>query len=67
MLRIPFERFEFAFECFESLSSGSNLDSNPSNLFRVVLICIRMPRIPFEWLGFAYESFESLSKGLDLH
>ena len=25
MLRIPFEWLEFAFECFESLSNGSNL------------------------------------------
>ena len=26
-------RLEFAFQCFESLSSGSNLDSNGSNPF----------------------------------
>ena len=33
MLRIPFEWFEFGFECFESLSSGSNLDSNAFECF----------------------------------
>ena len=80
MLRIPFEWFEFAFECFESLSKGSNLHSNASNPFRIVRICIRMLlitgmvriwirtlRIPFEWFEFAFEHFESLSIGLNLH
>ena len=47
MLRIPFKWFEFGFECFESLSGGSNLDlnafsnaynlhPNASNTFRMV-------------------------------
>ena len=40
MLRNPFEWFEFAFKCFESLSNGSNLYSNASNPFRMVRICI---------------------------
>ena len=58
MLRIPFEWFGFAFECFESLSNRSNLDSNASNPFLLVRICIRILQIPFRWLGFAFESFE---------
>ena len=45
MHRIPFDWFEFAFECFESLSKGLNLHSNASNPFRMVQICIRMLRI----------------------
>ena len=61
MLRIPFEWLEFAFECFKSLSNGSNLNSNASNLFRMAQICIRMLRNPFEWFEFAFECFESLS------
>ena len=61
MLRIPFEGLEFAFERFESLSNGSNFDSNASNPFRMVGICTRMLRIPFEW----FECFESLSSGLN--
>ena len=44
MLRIPFEWFELAFECFESLSYGWNLDLNASNPFQMVRICIRMLR-----------------------
>ena len=57
MLRIPFERlefalewFEFTFECFEFLSNGSNLHSNASNLFQIVIMCIRVLRIFFKWL-----------------
>ena len=76
-LWIPFKRLEFAFECFESLSNGLNLDSNPSNPFRMVRICIRMPfwivricirilPIPFECFEFAFKCFESLSNGLNL-
>ena len=67
MLRIPFEWLEFAFECFGSLSSGSNLHSNASNPFRMVRICIRMLRIPLECFKFAFECFESLSNGSNLH
>ena len=48
MLGIPFERFEFAFECFESLLNGSNLHSNASNPFPMVRISIRKFRIAFE-------------------
>ena len=66
MLRIPFEWFEFAFKCFESRSSGSNLHSNGSNAFQVVLIWIRMLRIPFEWFEFAFKCFESRSSGSNL-
>ena len=77
MLRIP---FELAFECFESLSSGSYLDSNASNPFQIFRICIRMLPIPsvesrskgsnlilFEWLQFAYEWLESLFNGYNMH
>ena len=63
MLRILFKPFEFAFEWFESLISGSNLDSNALNPFRMVSICIRMLRIPFELFEFAFVCFESLSNG----
>ena len=47
-LLIPFEWLEFAFECFETLSNGSNLHSNASNPVRMIRICIRMLRILFE-------------------
>ena len=52
--------FEMSFKCFESLSSGSNLDSNSLNPFPMVLIWIRLLRIPFE-------CFESLSNGSNLN
>ena len=58
MLRIPFEWFEFAFACFESLSNDLNLHSNASNPFWMVWICIRMLWISFEGLEFAFECFE---------
>ena len=61
MLRIPFEWLEFAFQRFQSLSNGSNLNSNASNFFQMVRICIRTLRIPFEWLEFQLECFELLS------
>ena len=67
MLRIPFEWFEFALECFESLSNGSNLHSNSSNVVRMVRICSQMLRIPFKWFEFAFECFESRLKGSNLH
>ena len=81
MLQIPFEWFEFAFECFQSISNGLNLHSNASNLVRKVRICIRMLSIPFEWFEFAleffesifewfefaFECFQSISYGLNLH
>ena len=58
MLRISFEWFEFAFECFESLSNGSNLHSNASNPFQMVKICIRTLRILLKGFLFAFECFE---------
>ena len=61
MLQRPFEWLEFTFEWFESLSSGCNVDSNASNPFVMLQICIGMVRIPLEWLEFAFECFESLS------
>ena len=75
--QIPFEWFEFAFECVESrsnglkvllngsnpASNGLNLHLNPSNPVRIVGIGIRMSRIPFEWLDLAFECFESRSNG----
>ena len=55
------------------MSSGSNLDSNASNSFRMVWICIGMLRTPFEWLEFAFEwlqfafeRFDYLWSGLNL-
>ena len=53
MLRIPFEYLKFAFESFKSISNYSNLHSNVSNRFRMVLIF--------------FECFESFSKALNLH
>ena len=67
MLRIPLEWFEFAFEYFESLSSGSNLHSNALNPFEVVRIWIQMLRMPFEWLEFRFECLKSLSSCSNLH
>ena len=61
MLRIAFKWFEFGFEFFEYFSNGSNLHSNASNPFRMVLL-----RIPFKWLEFGFKCFESLSNGLNL-
>ena len=62
MPQIPFDWFEFAFECIESRSNGSKLLSNGSNPVRMVRICI-----PFERLEFAFECFKSHSSGLNLH
>ena len=45
MLRITFEWLEFGFECFESLSNGSNLHSNASKWL--------------EWLDFPFESLSN--------
>jgi len=67
MLRIPFEWLVFAFECFESVSSGSKLDSNASNPFRMVRICIRMLWISFKGFELAFECFEFCSNGENLH
>ena len=77
--RIPFERFELAFDYrmlpitfewfefgFESLLSGSNLDSNASNPFRMVQNFIRLLRIPFKGFEFGFECFESVSNGSNL-
>ena len=67
MLRIPFESFQFAFECFKSLSSCSNLDLNASIPFQMVRIWIEMLQIPFECFEFGFECFESCSSGSNLH
>ena len=66
MLQITFEWVEFGLERFESLSNGSNLHSNASNLFRMVRIWIRVLQIPFESFEFAFECFKSLLNGLNL-
>ena len=63
MLRITFEWVEFGLERFESLSNGSNLHLNASNLFQMVRIWIR---IPFESFEFAFKCFESLSNSSNL-
>ena len=52
ILRIPFENFEFAFQCVEFLSNGKKF---VSNVVLIVQIC------SFEWFEFAFECFESLS------
>ena len=51
MLRMSFEGFEFAFECFE-------FGSNDSNLFRTFRICIRM--VEFLSSGLNFDSNASL-------
>ena len=66
MLRIPFKWLEFAFECFESLSKGYNLQWNDSNLFRMVRSWILKIRIAFEWFEFGFESFECFSNRSNL-
>ena len=79
MLQIPFEWFEFAFEYFESLSSGLNFDSILSHPFRMVRICILMLRSPFKCFKFGsnasntfrmvkicIQMFESLSSGSNM-
>ena len=67
MPRIPFERFEFGVESFESISNDSNLESNGSNPFRMVQICIGMVRIPLKWFECGFESFKFLLNGSNLH
>ena len=49
MVRSLFNVKMYAFECLESLSSGSNLRSNDG--------------IWLEWFEFVFECFESLSNG----
>ena len=57
--RIWFEWLEFPFECFESLSNCSNMDSNSSNLVRMARICIGILfRISSEWFKYAFEYFK---------
>ena len=51
MLQIPFERFEFTFECLILGSNGPNLHSNTSNPFLMVKLFIGMDRISFERLN----------------
>ena len=69
MVRVPFQWFELAFECFKSCLNGSNLHSNGSNPSQYmhlnasnfvgrVGICIRMVQIPFDWFKFAFKCFE---------
>ena len=60
MVWIALKWFEFAIECFESHSSGSNLHSNTLNPLRMVRICIPMLQIPLEWFEFAFEGFKIL-------
>ena len=67
MPRIPFEMFEIGLESFESLSNDSNLESNASNPFRMVQICIEMVRIPLKWFECGFESFKSLFNGSNFH
>ena len=56
----------FAFELLKSPFNGSNLNSNASNVVRIVRIWFRMVRIPFEWFEFAFEWLESLSNSLNM-
>ena len=69
MLQMWFEWLEFPFECFESLSNGSNIHSNASNLVQMVRIWIGMLQlqIAFEWFKYAFECFKSGLKSVNLH
>ena len=63
MVRIPFEWFEFSFDCFEfrsNCSNCSNLHSNGLNLQGI-------GRILFECFEFAFDYFESRSNASNLH
>jgi len=51
--------FDFAFECFQFGSNGSNWHSNALNACRMVRVCIRMLQILFERFEFGFECFES--------
>ena len=78
-LRISFDWFEFAFQWLESFWNGSNLQSIPLNLVRIVQICIWMVRIlsnglnlrtiasNLECFEFAFDCFESRSNSSNLH
>ena len=66
MFRIPFERLEFIYECFKSLSIVSNLDSNTSNPIEMIRVCIQTLQMPFEPLEFAFKCFEFGSNGHNL-
>ena len=48
----PFRMVKICIECFESLSNGSNFQSNPSNSYRMVRI--RMLRITLEGFKFGF-------------
>ena len=67
MLRVPFEWFQFTFECFETVSNGLNLDFDVSNPFQIVRIWIRMFRISFEGLEYAFECLKFGLNGQNLH
>ena len=77
MLQISFEwfKFEFAFECFESVSNGWNLQLKiwfessefAFECFKSIKIHIQTLKVWFEWFEFGLECFESLSNGLNLH
>ena len=56
----------FAFELLKSLFNGSNLNSNASNVVRIVRIWFRMVRIPFEWFEFAFKWLELLSNSSNM-
>ena len=88
-IQLGFEAFECKFQLFEHDSKHSNMirnirtwfetfDSNASNPFRMVRICIlnsvwvvqswlRILQIPFEWFEFEFKSFKSHSNGSYLH
>ena len=53
MLRIHFEWFKFAFECFKYGLKGVNLYLDALTPYQMAQIYIRMLQMPFEWLEFA--------------
>ena len=62
MVGIPFEWFEFAFDCFIECFEFALESLESYRMVRICIrlhrICIRMVRIPVEWLQFAFDWFE---------
>ena len=67
MLRISFKGFNFAFQCFEFGSNGSNLHLNASIEWFEFSLEIGMVRIACDRFKFAFECFEFCSNDPNLH
>ena len=67
MLRIPFELLKVVFECFETVSNGSNLHSNALKPFRKGLNLHSNASNHFPMLRIPFECLESLLNPSNLH